>query len=457
MAIEDEVNLKYLMDAAERIAGRYGVKYYEIRVVEERFSTVISQNGKIEEVSSNSEIGIGVRAFDGAWGFSSANEISRAEKAIKTAVEIAKLSEGSGSIYTGDPIKDRAIKKPRRQVDMEEKLSMVKHASSLLIGEGISNRRVSYFDSLTEQVYLNSLGSFIETSIPRIRLSLAVTAKEGSNVQQSWRSIGGTAGWEAIEGADIESIARNVVEDAVSLLKASSPPAGRFKVIMDPELAGVFIHEALGHAAEADSIKTGESILTGRIGQKIAVDDLNVIDDPTLAGKFGSYVYDDEGMPARKVYIIKDGILKEYLNDRETSAVLGLRPNGHGRAQSYAHQPLVRMSNTFIEPGDWSFEEIVEEVKHGLYMVGDKGGEVDTANGTFTFAAREGYTIENGEVKEKIRDVAMSGKVLEVLRNIKAIGRDLKIEYPGYCGKGQWVPVDDGGPHVLTEVTVGGA
>jgi len=181
-----------------------------------------------------------------------------------------------------------------------------------------------------------------------------------------------------------------------------------------------------------------------------------VVDDPTLPGKFGSYIYDDEGIKARKVEIIKDGILKEYLLDRETAAFFGLEPNGHGRAQSYNYQPLVRMSNTYIEPRDWSFEEMLEEVKNGLYLIGDKGGQVDIANGTFMFGAKEGYIIENGEIKTPIRDVALSGKILDVLKNIRAIGNDLKIEFPGYCGKGQWVSVDDGGPHILTRALVGG-
>ncbi|NPA47876.1 MAG: TldD/PmbA family protein [Thermococci archaeon] len=457
--MEIDVDTDSLIQTAEILANRYGIRYYEVRIVEETFSTVRSQNGRIDELSSNNEIGIGIRAFNGAWGFSSANEPSRVEKAIRTAMKIAKLSkqkpERSG-IHVGDPIVDRVILKGRKEVPMEEKLSLVRHTSSLLDVDGISNRQVAYMDSTVHQIYFNSVGSFIETSIPRLRFFMAVTAKEGSNMQQSWKSLGGTVGWELMERTDVEGIADEIVRDALSLLKASSPPAGSFDVIMDPELTGVFIHEALGHAAEADSVKTGESILTGKLGEKIGVDGLNVVDDPTLPGKFGSYVYDDEGIPAKRVEIIKDGVLTGYLNNRETSAVLELEPNGHGRAQDYAHQPLVRMGNTFIEPGDWSFEEMIEEMRNGLYMVGDKGGQVDIANGTFTFAAREGYIVENGEIKEKVRDVALSGKILDILKDVRALGRDLRIEYPGYCGKGQWVPVDDGGPHVLTKAIVGG-
>ncbi|ASJ05316.1 TldD/PmbA family protein [Thermococcus barossii] len=451
--------MERLIRKAQELAGRYGISYYEIRIIRVTASHLTMQNGQLEELAMNTEIGIGVRAFNGAWGFSSANDMNRAEKAVETAMKIAKLSKGDSRIYLGDPIVDRAEMRPKRSfldVDIEDKLALVKEIDLLLRGDRVSNRSVHYGDGLREGFYFNSLGSEIETVVPRLRLGFSVTAKENGEMQSYWKSFGGTAGWELVEGIDLGHWTSFVREKAISLLHAQSPPSGEFPVVMDPELTGVFIHEALGHAVEADSVKNGDSILAGRLGERIAVEELTVIDDPTLPGKFGSYVYDDEGMRARRVEIIRDGVLVDYLNDRETSAILGLEPNGHGRAQGYNYQPLVRMSNTYVEPRDWSFEEMVEEVRNGLYMIGDKGGEVDTANGTFTFGAKEGYIIENGEIKGQVRDVALSGRILDVLRNIHAIGNDLAIEFPGYCGKGQWVPVDDGGPHVLTRALVGG-
>ncbi|ASJ06040.1 TldD/PmbA family protein [Thermococcus pacificus] len=451
--------MEKLVRTAEELAGRYGIPYYEIRITRVTASHLSMGNGQLEELSLNTEVGIGVRAFNGAWGFSSANDIGRAEKAIETAMKIAKLSKGNSKIYTGDPIVDRAempVKKPFTDVEIEEKLALVKEASSLLTGEKIVSRSVYYGDGVKKQLYLNSLGSEIETVVPRIRFGFSVTAKENGEMQTYWKSFGGTTGWELVEGIDLPQWTEFVREKAISLLHAQAPPSGVFDVIMDPELTGVFIHEALGHAVEADSVKNGDSILAGRLGERIAVENLNVVDDPTLPGKFGSYIYDDEGIKAKRVELIKDGILVNYLNDRETSALLDLEPNGHGRAQGYAYQPLVRMGNTYVEPGDWSLDEMLGEVKNGLYMIGDKGGQVDTAGGTFTFGAKEGYIIENGEIKAQVRDVALSGKILEVLKNIRAIGKDTKIEFPGYCGKGQVVPVDDGGPHVLTRALVGG-
>ncbi|WP_297498350.1 TldD/PmbA family protein [Thermococcus sp.] len=442
---------------AERLAERYGIDYYEIRLMKVSSTRLSMENGQLDELSQNGETGIGVRAFNGAWGFSSANDMKRAEKAVETAFKIARLSRGEARIYLGDPVEEEAeikTRKPFTDVDISDKLSLLREIDGLL--KGTPSRSVSYADSLVETLYVNSLGSEIRTRVPRIGLRFSVTVRGNGDMQTYWKTFGGTLGWELVEGIDLPHWASLVEEKALQLLKARSPPSGEFEVIMDPELTGVFIHEALGHAVEADLVKNGDSILAGRLGERVAVEELTVVDDPTLPGKFGSYIYDDEGVKAARVEVIKGGILRTYLNDRETSVYFGLEPNGHARAQSYAHQPLVRMGNTYVEKGSWGFEEMLEEVRDGLYMVGDKGGQVDTAGGTFTFGAKEGYLIRNGEIGEMVRDVALSGKTLEVLGRIRAIGRDVRIEFPGYCGKGQSVPVDDGGPHVLTRALVGG-
>ncbi|AIF68660.1 TLDD - like protein [Palaeococcus pacificus DY20341] len=453
------MEIELLMKRAEELARKYDISYYEVRIAKINATSLAMQNSQLEELSSNTEIGIGVRAFSGAWGFSSANDIRRAEKAIETAMKIAKINRGSSKVHEDDPTSEKAYiktKKDFENIDLEEKLNLVREIDRLLKGDKIVNRKIIYGEGKKWQFYFNSLGSEIETLVPKIRLSFSATAKEGNDMQSYWKVFGGTRGWEVIERINFEEWTSFVKDKAKALLRAQLPPSGEFDVIMDPELAGVFIHEALGHASEGDAIKNGESILGDKLGEKIAVEELTVVDDPTLKGKFGSYIYDDEGVKAKRVEIIKNGVLNEYLLDRETAAYLELEPNGHGRAQSYNYQPLVRMSNTYIEPRDWSFEEMLGEVKRGLYLIGDKGGEVDIANGTFMFGAKEGYLIENGEIKAHIRDVALSGKILDVLKNIKAIGKDLKIEFPGYCGKGQWVSVDDGGPHVLTKALVGG-
>ncbi|AEC51681.1 tldd protein [Pyrococcus sp. NA2] len=443
----------------ERYQNLDEIKFMDMRIERIKFTDIRIENEDIGSLESNEEIGIGVRVLIKGWGFASTNDISKVEDVIKMAIKMARTSSAEISLSSHDPIVDTVEVKQEinlLDVDLEEKVRLGIEITKSMDGEKIKTRKFSYSDIIVEKTYLNSEGSHIEVKIPRVYFTLSAVAKSGEMMQNYWKSFGGTGGWEIVEDVDPINWAGVVSKKAVSLLSARSPPSGKMPVLMDQELAGVFIHEALGHAVEADSVKQGESILAGMLGKRIGVKGLTVVDDPTLPGKFGSYPYDDEGIPGKRVEIVKDGILVNYLTDRETSSFLNLEPNGHGRAQNYAHVPLVRMSNTYIEPGDWKFEEILEEIKFGVYMIGDKGGQVDVANGTFIFGAKEGYIVENGEIKDHIRDVSLSGNILEILRNIKAIGNDLKIEFPGFCGKGQWVPVDDGSPHVLTEAVVGG-
>ncbi|HII61161.1 TldD/PmbA family protein [Pyrococcus horikoshii] len=448
-----------ILKVLEKYSSSSEIKFMDIRMESIEYTELTIENGKVENLENNGERGVGVRVLINGWGFASTNDLTKIEEIVKTAIKMAKVSRISTSVYTRDPIEDNVEVKQGiklKDIDLEEKVKLGVEVNNMLKRENIKTRKFSYSDIIVKKLYLSSEGSIIESTVPRVYLSISSVAKFSGKMQTYWKSFGGTGGWEIVEKIDFEHWANFVSKKAVSLLSARSPPSGEMQVIMDPELAGVFIHEALGHASEADAVKQEESILAGMLGKRIAVEELTVVDDPTLPGKFGSYIYDDEGIPGKRVEIIRDGVLVNYLNDRETSSLLNLEPNGHGRAQSYSHVPLVRMSNTYIEPGDWRFEEILDEVKFGVYMIGDKGGQVDVASGNFMFAAKEGYLVENGEIKGHLRDVALSGNILSALREIKAIGNDLKIEFPGFCGKGQWVPVDDGGPHVLTKAIVGG-
>ncbi|CAB49152.1 TldD/PmbA family protein [Pyrococcus abyssi] len=450
-----------MIDELRNLIEKYSneVKFMDIRFENTIYTEFTVENGKVEGVESNEEVGIGVRVLINGWGFASTNDLSKLEDTIKMAIKLAKVSNAEVPLYVGNPVEGKAIIKQKKDfldVDLEEKTKLGLEVEKMIRRDKIKTSRFSYSDFVTRKIYLNSEGSVIETVVPRIYFSLSAVARSADIMQTYWKSFGGTVGWELVESVDFNYWANFISSKALSLLSARSPPSGEMPIIMDPELAGVFIHEALGHAVEADSVRQGESILSGMIGKKIGSEELTVIDDPTLPGKFGSYVYDDEGLPGKRVEIIKDGVLLNYLNDRETSKALNLVPNGHGRAQSYAHVPLVRMSNTYIAPGEWTLEEMFEEVKFGVYMIGDKGGQVDIANGSFMFGAKEGYIIKEGEIKEQVRDVGISGNILDTLKEIKAVGRDLKIEFPGFCGKGQWVPVDDGGPHVLVKAIVGG-
>jgi TldD protein len=265
----------------------------------------------------------------------------------------------------------------------------------------------------------------------------------------------GVSGFEIFKKHDAFELARKAGNTAVELLKAKTPKAGTYPVILDQELAGVFIHEAVGHAVEADHVLEGNSILAGKIGDQIASPLINVYDDPSLH-EFGYYPFDDEGAASKRTTLIQNGVLKSFLHSRETAGILG-GESRNSRAQGYS-RPVIRMSNTFIAPDGMKFNEMLSELKNGIYLLGSRGGQVNPGEGVFQFNAERGFIVENGELTTPLRDVSLSGNTLEILNNVEAVGNDLEMN-SGRCGKaGQLVPVSDGAPHVLVrKAVVGGS
>lgn len=416
-------------------------------------------NGQFRGFFSNFEMGIGVRVFNGVWGFLSVNDFERFEKVIEIVMKIVKFFWGELKIYIGDFVVDDVemfVKRFFFDINIEEKVVFVKEIDFMLIGERIVNRNVFYCDIVVEIFYFNFLGSEIRMVVFRICFGFFVIVKENGEMQQYWKSFGGMLGWEMVEGIDIFYWIFLVVEKVRVLLKVSFFLLGEFQVIVDLEFMGFFIYEVFGYVVEVDFVKNGDSILVGKFGQKIVVDGFIVVDDLIFLGKFGFYIYDDEGIRVKRVEIICDGVLVNYFNDCEMVQYFGFELNGYGRVQSYVYQFFVRMGNIYVEVGDWLFEEMFEEVKYGFYMIGDKGGQVDIVNGIFIFGVREGYIIENGEFRKMVCDVVFLGKIFDVFKSICVIGKDVRIEYFGYCGKGQLVFVDDGGLYLFMKVFVGG-
>ncbi|RLI34343.1 TldD/PmbA family protein, partial [Candidatus Bathyarchaeota archaeon] len=280
----------------------------------------------------------------------------------------------------------------------------------------------------------------------------------GGNRQSAHEVRGRLEGYELIKGLKPEDISVKAAEKAVSLLSAKAAPAGKFTAILDPAVVGLLAHEAFGHNSEADHVISGESIIAGMVGKRVASPLVTLLDDPTVKGAYGSYRYDSEGTPGVRKVLIEDGILKGYLHSLETAAMMGVEPNGSARAIEHLHQPLVRMSNTYIKPGDWTLDEMLEDTREGVYLKGGYWGYVFTERGQFACNVEEGYTIRNGELFEHIRNVSFGGLTLETLKNIDAVSRDFELKLPGMCGKGgQAMYVDGGGPHVrVKEVILGG-
>ena len=437
--------------------------FVDIRL-QKRINNVANvENGELDEVSSNDQAGVGVRALvNGAWGFSSTNNTEDAQRCIDSAFRIAVATSRNSKRenFKIDPpaLKghfENKVKIGPEDVSLEEKISYAYEIEKgAKIDPLVKNTVSACSDSITEQLYINSVGSEIYQKTTRVYLK-SVVASGNDSLQMGYEVMGGTRGYEVLKEKSLNDLGKEACEKSIRLLSAKKVSGGEKTVVLDPKILGVFIHEALGHACEADIVLQGDSILEGKIGEKIGADGVNIYDDPTFLEKNGTYFFDDEGIKAEKTCLLEDGVLKSYLHNLETASRFNAKPTGNGRAQGFSSRPLVRMSNVYMGSGDQSFEELIN-IKDGLYVKGGRGGQVDTAKGLFTFGCEEAYEIKNGELGGLYRDVSLSGNTLEILRNIEGIGKDFEIGNPGSCGKGQYVPVDDGGPHIRTRALVGG-
>lgn len=453
-------------DILQRVL-KLGAEYCDVRFESSARTVVEVKDAELKKAYSGMERGASVRVlYNGSWGFCSANNLS--DKTLKSLFESAfKLAKASSvkveeKIRLADvPVAKAHIiwhaKKAPLDISIEEKHKLLSEVSAgVREVKGILTATVSYSDGTIKKEFFSSEGSEIQTELTRTLLQINLTAKNTALLGYRTR-IGGTAGLEIFALQNPVERGVQAAKTVVRLLHAEKAPSGRFPVIVDNELAGVFVHEALGHACEADTVIAGESILENKRGTAVGSENVTVYDDSTIKSAFGSFPYDDEGVKGRRKILIKSGILRDFILSRETAYKLGMEPNGGARAESYAVRPLVRMSNTVIEKGEHSFEELLENIKFGIYAKGTRGGQVDTAKGSFQFSAQEAYLIENGEVTKPLRDVSLAGATVEILKSIDAVGRDYRLGEPGFCGKGQLVPVGDGGPHVrIKKATVGG-
>jgi TldD protein len=439
--------------------------YVEIRL-ENYESTHIRLQGKdMEKISSSQEMGGNVRALvKGKWGFVTFNGWDNLQEKARQAVEIATLIGNQKSYFTEtEPVVENLYPecgRDFRKVSLKEKATMMKNYSNIIIkySPSIQSSIVDYNDRYTTVYFANSEGSYIKHEKPYLSVHFTAIARNGDDVQMASESKGSTRGYDSAE--QLSSLAQKTARRAVKLLRAKPVKGGEYTVILDPILAGVFIHEAFGHLSEADFLYEDPRMRNlMKLGKKVGPSELNVVDDGSLPNLLGSAKYDDEGVLTRKNYLIKEGILAGRLHSRETSARMGEDLTGNARAISYHFKPIVRMTNTYIEQGKTHYKDLFSGIKEGIYARQFYGG--NTTFEMYTFSAGEGYMIENGKISEPIRDITLTGNLFDTLYNIDGIGNDLKIvESGGGCGKGgqQPLPVTFGSPHIrIKNVIVGGS
>jgi TldD protein len=341
---------------------------------------------------------------------------------------------------------------------MADKKDLAEQYNGIMLqkSDKIIDTRCVYNDSFSHVTFASSEGAYIEEERPMITLYAVAIAREGDNVQTATESRSGQHGFGFVQ--DCEDIAEAAASRAVNLLSANSVIGRQYPVVLNPRLAGVFIHEAFGHLSESDFVyenpKAQEMMVLGR---RFGKDILTVFDDGSLPGLRGTHKYDDEGTPTGRADLIKDGILVGRLHSRETAAKMGEKPTGNARATGYRYAPIVRMTNTAIEGGDVSFANMIKDIKLGIYACDMYGGQ--TALENFSFSSAYAYMIRDGQIAEMVKDVILAGNLFVTLDSIDAIGDDFSwSQSGGSCGKGQGgLPVTFGAPHIrIQNVVIGG-
>ncbi len=463
--------MRELIESILKQAKRKGAEFADLRIVEGSQTAVKVEDGRADEISHTLVNGAGLRVLvSGAWGFAPTNKISSEalRQCVDDAVAMARAASSSvterGVVAEVEPVEAKVSTSYRihpADIPLADRISTAfefEKISREQDPERIVNTVTSYADSAAQMYMGNTFGSYIEYESVRSRIGVVVTTQENNVRQQAADYKANAAGYELIQETDPDEFAGGVARRALKLLSAAPPPAGKFEVIIDPKICGLLVHEAFGHNCEADAVWAGNSIVAGKVGEQVAAPLITIVDDPTLAEANGSYQYDHEGVPAQRHVLVKDGILQGFLHNLETAARFGVRPNGAARADGYQSAPLVRMSNTFIEPGEASLDEMIADIDYGLYLKGGRWGYVFTARGQFTCNVEEAYAIENGQLGQHYRNVNISGMTLETLKAVTAVGSQMVLRNGGTCGKGgQGVPVDTGGPHLrIAELVVGG-
>jgi TldD protein len=437
------------------------IGYFDIRHVQGRTTSIDIDNGSIETATESFFDHAVIRALGNTgWGIILVDNFQDREDA---AVEALLADAQAISSYTGgevqlaEPIRGSnpvpAMQEDPRGVSLQEKTDILRDLEKAAKIPEIVNSRVNYAERAENVMFRDSSGFEKSYEICRCGFGVMAVASREGILQMGYERR------HTLRGLNIrhqQDLARTAAERAVSLLDAIPAHGGIMNAVLDPELAGVFAHEAVGHASEGDLVQEGSSILAGRIGERIGDPGLSIVDDPSLP-EFGFEPFDAEGSAATATPIIKKGVVANFLHTRETMASVGQGMAGHARAMA-GEPPLVRMSNTFIEAGTSSLEEILAECRQGIYLAGSRGGQVDPGRGVFQFNAEYGYLIDAGERTRMVRDVSLSGEILKTLFSLRLCGKDKRM-HQGYCGKGgQSIPVSDGAPHVLlADAVVGGS
>lgn len=456
-----------LADFVVKELTKRGASYAEARMETNKGESFILKNGIVEAASFGMVQGIGVRyILNHTLGFFDTNILEKGNirQLLDSSLKVTKKSSKICEITLLS--REKAVKKRYKvgqkrklaNVDPDDKLGLLLGLEKELLNSGVNvpTRFFSYDDGVMEKYFVNSEGSSIFAEIPRVNMYYVFSVKERGEIVQRYWQYGNAGGYEFVKNWKLgEIIPAEAKALRANIIKGKSAPQGPIDVIVAPEVTGIMVHESVGHPYEADRIlgregaQAGESFVSqNMLGSQIGSELVNVVDDPTLPNSFGYYLYDDEGVPARRKLLMKNGEINEFLHNRETAQTLGMENNGSSRANGYDVEAIVRMSNTLVLPGDWKDTEIIKETKRGIYFKNFMEWNIDDKRLNQRYVGNEAYYIENGEVKHPVKKPVIEITTPLLWRAIDALSK--KVEYhAANCGKGepmQGIPVWMGGP-----------
>ena len=454
-------NLRTLTETALTYGGDYADLYFENTT----YFNLLLKDGVVSSGGFHTDFGVGIRVLKGektGYAYSESTEMPDMLKAAKAAGVIASGIIGGrayGSVCDRKldvyPVKeDWRLQSPDRFLPFLKELEKEIFSKDSRIVKVIA--RMS--DSVSDVLMYNSLGELTYETRPMGSVSVTAVFQQGDKTENRTASRSFRMGAELIGKSLIAELAEEAVKGIDARFDARRPKGGSMSVVMGAGASGILLHEAMGHAFEADFNRKGQSIFSDKLGQRICPEGINIVDDGTLQWNRGSGNYDDEGVPGEKTYMVEDGILRSYLHDRISAQWYGVKPTGNGRRENFRYHPIPRMRATYMESGNAAPEDIIASVKNGIYVDEFSNGQVKIGEGDFTFFVKSGFLIEDGRLTAPVKDINVIGNGPQALADIAAVGNDMKIDNGTWtCGKEQSVPVSCGIPTVLiSRLTVGG-
>jgi len=428
--------------------------------------SLMFDNGRLKTANFSTDQGFGLRAIAGeASGYAHSSELS--ETALLRAADAVSAVRGgySGTLAAAPARTNRHLysdENPIASPSFEEKARLLEEIDAWIRAEDPRVRQVtaSLASSWQHVEILRADGQIVRDIRPLVRMNVAVVVGDGDRQETGSYGMGGRKGFgEFLVEDSWRHAASEALRQALVNLRAVPAPAGTFDIVLSSGWPGVMLHEAVGHGLEGDFNRKKTSAFAGLMGSQVAAKGVTVVDDGTIAERRGSLTIDDEGTPTNRNVLIEDGKLVGYMQDRQNARLMGMAATGNGRRESYAHQPMPRMTNTYMTGGDMEPAEIIASVKSGIYAVSFGGGQVDITSGKFVFGCTEAYMIEDGKVTQPIKGAMLIGNGPDAMHRVTMIGNDMKLDTGiGMCGKaGQGVPVGVGQPHLrMNQMTVGG-